>query len=104
MATNQVQARNPGSPRSNGLLSIPVSATKKQASIRTEAMSSRSTAPRPKMVIRRLPPGLTQEEFESYMGEQWQVHAGKVDWAVYKPGKTSKEYVIVIVFTFNKYR
>jgi len=28
------------------------------------------------------------------MGEQWQVHAGKVDWAVYKQGKISKEYVL----------
>lgn len=104
MATNQVQARNPSSPHSNGLLSIPVSATKKQASIRTEAMSLRSTAPRPKMVVRRLPPGLTREEFESSMGEQWQVHAGKVDWAVYKPGKISKEYVLVSHFTSNKDR
>lgn len=101
-ATNQVQARNPGPPRPNGLLSIPVSATKKQASTRTEAMSLRSTVPRPKMVVRGLPPGLTQEEFESSMAEQWQVHAGKVDWAVYKPGKISKEYVLVSVFTFDK--
>jgi len=54
------------------------------------------------MVIRRLPPGLTQEEFESSMGEQWQVHAGKVDWAVYKPGKISKEYVLVSRIIFDK--
>lgn len=36
------------------------------------------------------------------MGEQWQVHAGKVDWAVYKPGKISKECVLVSVFAFDK--
>ena len=93
MAANQAQARNTGPPRANGLLSIPVSATKKQATTRTEGMYSRSTAPRLKMLVRRLPPGLTQAEFEASLGEEWKVPNGKVDWAVYKPGKVSKEYV-----------
>ena len=44
------------------------------------------------MVVRRLPPGLTQAEFESALGEDWKIGAGKVDWSVYKAGKISKEY------------
>ena len=90
MATNQTQAK---APRPNGLLSIPASATNKQATARMETLSSRSTAPRPKMIVRRLPPGLSQAEFEASMGKEWQVHQGKVDWIVYKPGKVSTEYI-----------
>lgn len=52
---------------------------------------ARSTMPRLKLVIRRLPPGLTQEEFETSLGDEWRVSSEKVDWAVYKPGKVSKE-------------
>ncbi|KAI4235319.1 MAG: hypothetical protein L6R40_006492 [Gallowayella cf. fulva] len=44
-----------------------------------------------KLVIRRLPPGLSQEEFETSLGEEWKVGGGRVDWAVYKPGKISKD-------------
>ncbi|KAL8840636.1 MAG: hypothetical protein Q9176_003749 [Flavoplaca citrina] len=44
-----------------------------------------------KLVVRRLPPGLTQEEFETSLGAEWRVGSGKVDWAAYKPGKVSKD-------------
>ena len=45
-----------------------------------------------KVVIRRLPPGLTQKEFEAVLGEEWKVGGGQVDWAQFKPGKLSREY------------
>ena len=48
--------------------------------------------PRLKVVVRRLPPGLTQLEFETALGEEWRVNGQMVDWAVYKNGKVSKEY------------
>lgn len=92
MAANQIQARNNGPPRPNGLLSIPASATKKPATNRADTMP-KSSALRPKIVVRRLPPGLTQGEFNDCMGTEWQIHQGKVDWAVYKPGKISTEYI-----------
>ncbi|MCJ1258090.1 hypothetical protein MMC24_005920 [Lignoscripta atroalba] len=55
-------------------------------------MPSKSAAPRLKVVVRRLPPGLTQTEFEVALGTDWNVGGRKVDWANYKPGKISKEY------------
>lgn len=55
------------------------------------ATQPRSNMPRLKLVVRRLPPGSTQEEFELSLGDEWKVGCGRVDWAVYKPGKVSKE-------------
>ena len=43
-------------------------------------------------MIRRLPPGLTQSEFDQALGDEWKTAGDKVDWAVYKEGKVSKEY------------
>lgn len=78
-------------PRSNGVISIPASATQKRNILKPENMSTRLAAPRLKLIIRRLPPGLTEPEFESALGEDWKVNGGKVDWIVYKGGKVSKE-------------
>ncbi|KAI4096968.1 MAG: hypothetical protein LQ344_000771 [Seirophora lacunosa] len=50
------------------------------------------SSPRLKLVVRRLPPGLTEVEFETILGGEWKLGGGRVDWAVYKPGKISKEY------------
>ncbi|KAL8646926.1 MAG: hypothetical protein Q9226_006649 [Calogaya cf. arnoldii] len=57
----------------------------------TQARSAMASNTRLKLIIRRLPPGLTQEEFESCLGDEWKVGSGKVDWAAYKPGKISKD-------------
>lgn len=56
-----------------------------------ESPAPRVTAARMKLVVRRLAPGLTQPEFEEALGEEWRLNGGKVDWAVYKQGKVSKE-------------
>jgi regulator of nonsense transcripts 3 len=77
----------------NGILSISGSAT--QQSPQTAApksTTSKSTGPRLKVTIRRLPPGLTQAELEAALGEDWKLGGGRVDWMVYRPGKVSKEY------------
>lgn len=55
------------------------------------APPTKNNAPRLKLVIRRLAPGLTQSELETGLGEDWKLGAGKVDWLVYKPGKISKD-------------
>ncbi|KAI9054476.1 hypothetical protein LZ554_001635 [Drepanopeziza brunnea f. sp. 'monogermtubi'] len=44
-----------------------------------------------KTVVRRLAPGLTEDEFTSVLGEEWKAGQGKVDWFLYKPGKESKD-------------
>ncbi|KAK4223194.1 Smg-4/UPF3 family-domain-containing protein [Podospora fimiseda] len=42
-----------------------------------------------KVVVRRLPPGMTEEEFVTILGDEWKVGNGKVDWFSYAPGKIS---------------
>ncbi|KAH6977093.1 Smg-4/UPF3 family-domain-containing protein [Ilyonectria sp. MPI-CAGE-AT-0026] len=44
-----------------------------------------------KLVIRRLPPGMTQTEFVSILGSEWDVGKGRVDWFSYAPGKISND-------------
>ena len=78
--------------RSNGVLSIPASATQKRVATEPEVLNSKPVTSRLKIVVRRLPPGLTQAEFEDALGDDWRIGKGKVDWAIYKEGKISKEY------------
>ena len=78
--------------RSNGVLSIPASATQKGNVTDPEGLISKPATTRLKINVRRLPPGLTQAEFEEALGDEWKVNGGKVDWTVYKEGKVSKEY------------
>ena len=55
--------------------------------------SQRSPAPKLRLIIRRLPPGLTEAEFWDVMGSEWQSGNGKVEWHAFKEGKISREYV-----------
>jgi regulator of nonsense transcripts 3 len=81
----------------NGVLPIPAAVLLKQSAPPNAPRGparSKPTSPRLKVAIRRLPPGLTEEEFQGVLGDDWKVGGGKVDWFVYKAGKISKEYVI----------
>lgn len=82
--------------RSNGVLSIPASATQRRNVPTHEAQPSRAASTRLKIIIRRLPPGLTQLEFEEALGDDWKTRGDKVDWAIYKDGKVSKEYTYIV--------
>ncbi|KAL2869171.1 putative nonsense-mediated mRNA decay protein Upf3 [Aspergillus lucknowensis] len=73
-----------------GVLQIPASATQKSAPPPSKRPPKLAT-PRLKLVVRRLPPGLTQEEFETALGAEWKSGAGRVSWYLYKPGKVSKD-------------
>ncbi|KAG6212164.1 hypothetical protein E4U35_000089 [Claviceps purpurea] len=55
--------------------------------------SSRSKAQNEgeKLVIRRLPPGMTEQELVTILGPDWEVNRGKVDWSSYAPGKISTD-------------
>lgn len=90
-----MMAQAPTGKSSGGVLQIPVAATQKNAPTAAPKKAPKPPAPRLKLLVRRLPPGLTQNEFESAIGDEWKVGAGKVDWFQYKPGKVSKEYVAV---------
>ncbi|OJJ37771.1 hypothetical protein ASPWEDRAFT_108810 [Aspergillus wentii DTO 134E9] len=82
--------QTPAGKSTGGVFQIPVAATQKN----TPAASRKApkpAAPRLKLLVRRLPPGLTQAEFESALGDEWKVGAGKVDWFQYKAGKVSKD-------------
>lgn len=46
-----------------------------------------------KVVIRRLPPGMTEDEFLNILGEEWTTGRGRVDWLSYVTGKISSEFV-----------
>lgn len=50
-------------------------------------------SPKLKIIVRRLPPGLTEAEFTLALGDDWKLGKGRVDWFLYKAGKDSKEYV-----------
>lgn len=81
-------SNHPASTRANtnGVLHV----TAAQTAGKTPAKASN---PKLKVVVRRLAPGLTEEEFTQILGDEWAVNRGKVDWFSYKPGKESKEYV-----------
>jgi len=74
----------------NGVL--PVSAN--QTAGNAPKPATKLPVPRLKAIVRRLPPGLTEAEFASILGDEWNLAQGKVDWFLYKPGKDSKEYML----------
>ena len=89
MAPGRPSPRRGTAPQANGVPSAP--APTKRTILKPENMSTRVATPRLKLVVRRLPPGLTESEFGAAVGEDWKVNGGKVDWLVYKAGKISKE-------------
>jgi regulator of nonsense transcripts 3 len=78
--------------RPAGVLAVPAAVRRKANTDAAAAKTAnRSPAPRLRLIIRRLPPGLTEAEFWLSLGEEWEVGKGKVEWAAYKDGKVSKE-------------
>ena len=73
-----------------GVLQTPAAATQKNPP-KPAKKPPKPATPRLKLLVRRLPPGLTQAEFETALGEEWKAGGGKIDWLQYKPGKVSKE-------------
>ncbi|KAH6613383.1 Smg-4/UPF3 family-domain-containing protein [Chaetomium tenue] len=55
-----------------------------------KAPRTKAPAQGEKVVVRRLPPAMTEEEFITILGEEWKVGRGKVDWFSYWPGKVSQ--------------
>ncbi|OIW27328.1 hypothetical protein CONLIGDRAFT_662413 [Coniochaeta ligniaria NRRL 30616] len=84
MATPQLLSR-----KTNGHQSVTSSQSGPDASSKT----SKAKAPveGEKIVIRRLPPGLTEEEFVTILGDTWTAGNGKVGWFRYEKGKISTD-------------
>ena len=93
MAAPQVLSR-----KANGVL--PVAATQ-TAGDAPKAAKTKAPAEGEKVVIRRLPPGMTEDECIKLLGEDWKVGNGKVDWFSYQPGKISQEFVPYLVDSMN---
>ncbi|KAL2358297.1 Smg-4/UPF3 family-domain-containing protein [Cryomyces antarcticus] len=72
----------------NGVLPVPA-ATLQQGGQHNRSSPSKTPAPRLKIEIRRLPPGLTRTEFETALGDEWKVGGGMVDLVDFKAGKVS---------------
>ncbi|PLB46451.1 hypothetical protein P170DRAFT_387318 [Aspergillus steynii IBT 23096] len=83
-------AQTPAGKSTGGVLQIPAAATQKNGPTAPKK-PPKPAAPRLKLLVRRLPPGLTQAEFETAVGPEWKSGAGKVDWFQYKAGKVSKD-------------
>jgi regulator of nonsense transcripts 3 len=78
----------------NGVLPVAVLSKHAPALAPAQAQAPRgpkAAQPRMKLVCRRLPPGLTKAEFDSALGDEWKLGAGRVDWMNYRKGKVSKE-------------
>ena len=85
-------ARDTPAKNASGVLQVPVSLTKKpQSNSQPAQLSPAKPAARLRVLVRRLPPGLTKQEFESCLGQEWKLGGGNVDWSDYKGGKVSKE-------------
>jgi regulator of nonsense transcripts 3 len=78
-------------PPTNGLLPITASQTSGNASSNSRQSVAKPALSKLKIIVRRLPSGLTEAEFAATLGDAWEVGHGKVDWFLYKPGKDSTE-------------
>ncbi len=76
--------------QTNGLL--PVAATQTYGNGTPRQAAARPPSQKLKVLVRRLAPSLTEEEFMTILGGEWKVGQGKVDWFQYTPGKLSREY------------
>ena len=83
-------------PAANGVLAGSMSTSSAANHLRTtlKATRTKSPGPRLKVVVRRLPPSLTEQEFHDALGPDWTVGGGRVDWMSYQVGKGSHEYAI----------
>jgi regulator of nonsense transcripts 3 len=83
-------AKPPQPPGSGGVLPVSTAGPKPKVT-GSHGQSGRHLAPGLKVNVRRLPPGLTKDEFQTAMGDEWNVGTHNVDWYYYAPGKVSKE-------------
>ncbi|KAI0602364.1 Smg-4/UPF3 family-domain-containing protein [Biscogniauxia sp. FL1348] len=82
-------ASNTSSHKSNSVLPVSVNQAANDAA--PKASKAKAPAQGKKVIIRRLPPGMTSEEFETILGEEWKNGNGKVDWTRFHEGDVSHD-------------
>ncbi|KAF9877606.1 hypothetical protein CkaCkLH20_04741 [Colletotrichum karsti] len=85
MATSSAQG---ASRKTNGVL--PVSGQQATADA-PKSNKSRAPVEGEKVVIRRLPPGLTEQELWNNLGDEWKAGQGLVSWHNFETGKISQD-------------
>jgi regulator of nonsense transcripts 3 len=83
-----------GESQTPGILEAPAAARAPQSRPQAKQPQNKIEEPRLKVVIRRLPPGLTQQELEATLGPDWTPGGGRVDYFNFKQGKMDREYVM----------
>ncbi|KAI1442433.1 Smg-4/UPF3 family-domain-containing protein [Annulohypoxylon stygium] len=73
--------------KTNGVL--PVSST--LATNDAPKTKAKEPARGKKVVVRRLPPGITEAEFWTIIGDEWKSGKGKVDWTKFHDGQVSQD-------------
>ncbi|KAI1089966.1 Smg-4/UPF3 family-domain-containing protein [Rostrohypoxylon terebratum] len=73
--------------KANGVL--PVSST--LATNDAPKTKAKEPARGKKVIIRRLPPGITEAEFWAILGDEWKSGNGKVDWTKFHDGQVSQD-------------
>lgn len=80
-------------PKQAGVLPIRPAQTHGPADSSRSAKSKAAAQDGIKAKVRRLPPGLTELEFLTILGDPWKPGNGKVGWFSYHNGHTPKRYV-----------
>ncbi|KAK4175880.1 putative regulator of nonsense transcripts [Triangularia setosa] len=80
MSTPQLLSR-----KTNGTTAVAQSSADSPKATKTKAPANGE-----KVVIRRLPPGMTEEEYHNILGDEWKLGNGKVDWFSWCSGKVSQ--------------
>ncbi|KAG9247142.1 putative regulator of nonsense transcripts 3A [Calycina marina] len=81
--------QNASSSKANGVL--PVTASQTASGSHSQSAAIKPLSQKLKAVVRKLSPGLTEDEFTKILGEEWKIGKGRVDWFKYKAGKDSKD-------------
>ncbi|KAI2632170.1 Smg-4/UPF3 family-domain-containing protein [Hypoxylon sp. NC1633] len=69
----------------NGVLPVPT------ANDTPKVAKSKEPPRGKKVIIRRLPPGMTEAEFWALLGDEWKTGNGKVDWTRFQEGQISHD-------------
>lgn len=88
MATSGAQG---ASRKTNGVLQVSGQQATTDA---PKSNKSRTPVEGDKVVIRRLPPGMTEQEVWNNLGDEWKAGNGLVSWHNFEAGKISHEYVL----------